>query len=173
MIKWSRITLEDYASRFRNEFLRKAFPHIHYNIKGSELPILINLIFLAGFKSGDMGWPKFGSLEFSKKIEKRFIDLGGEIRYRSEVKKIIVQDNQAKGVILGDGSEHLADVVISAADGHSTIYKMLDGKYTNKLIDAYYQSYLKEQDFGLQIYLGLNRDLSLNLMLSHCSSMNQ
>jgi phytoene dehydrogenase-like protein len=37
---------------------------------------------------------------------------------------------------------------------------MLDGAYTNKLIDSYYQSYLEEQDFGLQIYLGLNRDLS-------------
>jgi phytoene dehydrogenase-like protein len=117
LVKWSRISLDDYSSRFTNEFLRKAFPHINYNFKASELPMLINLIFLAGFKAGDMGWPKFGSLEFSKKIEKRFLELGGEIRYRSEVKKIIVQDNQAMGVILTDGSEHLGDVVVSAADG--------------------------------------------------------
>ena len=160
LFKWSRITLEDYSSRFTNEFLRKAFPHIQYNFKASELPMLINLIFLAGFKAIDLGWPKFGSLKFSKNIEKRFLDLGGEIKYRSEVKKIIVENNRAVGVILADGSEHFGDVVVSAADGHNTIYEMLDGNYSNKLIDSYYQSYLEEQDFGLQIYLGLNRDLS-------------
>jgi phytoene dehydrogenase-like protein len=160
LIKWSRITLKEYAGGFTNEFLRKAFPHIQYNVNGSELPMLINLIFMAGFKAGDMGWPKYGSLEFSKRIEKRFIELGGEIRYSSEVEKIMVQDNQAVGVVLVDGSEHNADMVISAADGHSTIYNLLDGNYTNGLIDSYYRSYLEVQDFGLQIYLGINRDLS-------------
>ncbi|MGZ7047693.1 MAG: hypothetical protein ACXVHP_05345, partial [Methanobacterium sp.] len=52
------------------------------------------------------------------------------------------------------------DIIISAADGHETIYEMLDGKYTNDTIDKYYQAYEEEQPFGLQIFLGLNRDLS-------------
>ena len=161
LLKWSRITLEEFSSRFKNEFLQKTFPHIQYNFNSSQLPMLISLIFIAGLSNGDLGWPKMGSFKFSKNIEKHLLDLGGEIIYRSEVKKIIVQDNKAVGVMLADGSEHYADLVVSAADGHSTIYKMLDGKYTNKLIDSYYQSYLEEQDFGLQIYLGVNMDLSM------------
>jgi phytoene dehydrogenase-like protein len=160
LIKWGGITLEEYASKFQNEFLQKAFPHIQYNINGSDLPMFPHLLFLAGFKAGDLGWPKYGSLEFSKRIEKSFLESGGEIHYRSPVEKIIVENKQAVGVVLADGSKHQADVVISAADGHSTIYEMLEGKYTNKSIDSYYRSYEEEQSFGLQIYLGLKRNLS-------------
>jgi phytoene dehydrogenase-like protein len=160
LIKWTGTTLEDYAGKFKSEFLKKAFPHIQYNINGSELPMLSHLLFMAGFKMGDLGWPKYGSLEFSIRIEKRFLELGGEIHYRSPVEKILVRNNQAVGVMLADGSESYADVVISAADGHSTIYKMLEGEYTRDVIDSYYQSYDEEQAFGLIVYLGLNRDLS-------------
>ncbi len=160
MIKWGGTTLEEYAGKFQNEFLQKAFPHIQYNINGSDMPMFPHLLFLAGFKAGDLGWPKYGSLEFSKRIEKHFLELGGEIHYRTPVEKIMVEDDRAVGVILADGSMDQADVVISAADGHSTIYEMLEGKYTNKFIDSYYDSYEEEQAFGLQIYLGLDRDLS-------------
>lgn len=160
VMKWGKITLNDYAERFSNEFLKKAFPHVQYNIPGSELPMFPHLLFLAGFKVGDLGWPKGGSLEFSRRIANRFIELGGEIRYRAPVEKIITENDTAVGVILADGTEHHADVVISAADGHKTIYEMLEGKYTNDFIDSYYQAYSDEQSFGLTVFLGLNRDLS-------------
>lgn len=160
VMKWGKITLNDYAEKFNNEFLKKAFPHFQYNVPGSEMPMFPHLLFLAGFKMGDLGWVKGGSLEFSKRIEKRFIELGGEIQYRVPVEKIIVENDTAVGVILADGTEHRADVVISAADGHETIYEMLEGKYTNSIIDSYYQAYIDEQAFGLTVYLGLNRDLS-------------
>jgi phytoene dehydrogenase-like protein len=160
VMKWGKVTLNDYAEKFNNEFLKKAFPHFQYNIPGSEMPMFPHLLFLAGFKMGDLNWVKGGSLEFSKRIEKRFIELGGEIHYRAPVEKIIVENNTAVGVILTDGTEHRSDVVISAADGHETIYEMLGGKYTNDFIDSYYQAYIDEQSFGLTVYLGLNRDLS-------------
>ncbi len=79
------------------------------------------------------------------------------------VEKIMVEDNKAVGIVLADGSEHRADVIVSTADGHETLYKMLDGRYTNETIDRYYQGYGKEQAFGLQIYLGLNRTCGMSL----------
>ena len=160
IMKWGKINLKDYSEKFSNEFLKKAFPHVQYNMKGSDIPMFPHLLFLSGFNVGDLGWPKGGSLEFSRRIAKRFTDLGGELNQRSKVEKIIVEDDKAVGIVLEDGSEHRADIIISAADGHETIYKMLDGKYTNETIDKYYQAYLEEQGFGLQVYLGLNRDLS-------------
>jgi phytoene dehydrogenase-like protein len=160
IMKWGKINLKDYSEKFSNEFLKKAFPHVQYNMKGSDIPMFPHLLFLSGFNVGDLGWPKGGSLEFSRRIAKRFTDLGGELNQRSKVEKIIVEDDKSVGIILEDGSEHRADIIISAADGHETIYKMLDGKYTNETIDNYYQAYIEEQGFGLQIYLGLNRDLS-------------
>ena len=50
----------------------------------------------------------------------------------SRVEKILVEGDQAVGVRLADGSEHRAGRVISAADGYTTIFKMLDGKYAMK-----------------------------------------
>lgn len=160
VMKWGKITLDDYAQKFRNEFLKKAFPHVQYNMKGADIPMFPHLLFLSGFYLGDLGWPKGGSLQFSRKIAKRFTDLGGKLNQSAQVEKIIVEEDKAVGVILLDGSEHRADVIVSAADGHGTIYKMLDGKYTNETINRYYQSYSQEQGFGLQVFLGLNRDLS-------------
>ena len=160
IMKWGKINLKDYSEKFSNEFLKKAFPHVQYNMKGSDIPMFPHLLFLSGFNVGDLGWPKGGSLEFSRRVAKRFTDLGGELNQKSKVEKIIVEDDKSVGIILEDGSEHRADIIISAADGHETIYKMLDGKYTNETIDKYYQAYLEEQGFGLQVYLGLNRDLS-------------
>lgn len=160
IMKWGKITLNDYAEKFNNEFLKKAFPHVQYDMSTSNIPMFPHLLFLSGFDAGDLGWPKGGSLEFSRRIAQKFTDLGGELNQSSKVQKIIVEDNKAVGIILADGSEHRADIVVSAADGHETIYEMLNGKYTSETINKYYQAYDEEQEFGLQVFLGLNRDLS-------------
>ena len=39
---------------------------------------------------------------------------------------------------MADGSEHRSNIVISAADGHTTIFDMLEGKYLNEEIQGYY-----------------------------------
>lgn len=160
VMKWGKITLNDYAEKFSNEFLKKAFPHVQYNMSTSDIPMFPHLIFLAGFNVGDLGWPKGGSLEFSRRIAKKFTDIGGELNHGAKVEKIIVEDDKAVGIVLANGKEHRADIIVSAADGHETIYEMLDGKYTNETIDRYYQDYPEEQEFGLHVFMGLNRDLS-------------
>jgi phytoene dehydrogenase-like protein len=86
------------------------------------------------------GYPIGGSLEFSRAIKRRYLDLGGEIHYNSRVSKILVEDNGAVGVRLEDGNEHRADYVISAADGHATIFDMLEGKYIDEEIRGYYDN---------------------------------
>ena len=97
-------------------------------------------------------------MALSKNIEKRYIELGGEVTYRAKVKKIIVKDNTAVGVQLEDGSEHFADRVVSAADGYSTIFSA-DGKYVNETINAYYKAYPKMQAFGLEVWYGVAKEL--------------
>ena len=49
--------------------------------------------------------------------------------------------------------------MISAADGHATIYDMLGGKYTDKVTDKIYGT-LKTFPSYLQVSLGVARDLS-------------
>ncbi|MCW4011146.1 MAG: NAD(P)/FAD-dependent oxidoreductase [Candidatus Bathyarchaeota archaeon] len=156
LMKYSKITVEDYAKGFSDPFLQKAFPTIEYDVPG--VPVLIPMIFLSALNKGDGGWPIGGSLALSKNIERRYLELGGEIAYRSKVVKILVENDNAVGVQLEDGSQHLADIIVSAADGHSTIFGMLDGKYVNDSIRAYYKSYPKTISFGFEVWYGVNRE---------------
>jgi phytoene dehydrogenase-like protein len=158
--RWSKVKMGEFARRFQNPFLRRAFCHVMYDIPGAEVPMMALLLFMAGFENGDLGWPKGGSLNFGQRIEKRLKELGGVVNYRSEVEKILVENDRAVGVRLKDGSEHRADRVISAADGYSTIYNMLDGNYLNETIQKYYDGVGDCSPFGLVIFLGLDCDLS-------------
>jgi phytoene dehydrogenase-like protein len=104
------------------------------------------------------GFPEGGSLNFAKSIEQKYIDLGGKIHYNSKVEKILVRNNETVGIRLENGKEVKADIVISAADGYTTIFKMLDGKYINKKIQNCYES---EPTFPtyLQVSIGLDMEL--------------
>ena len=63
------------------------------------------------------------------------------------------------GVRLADGSEHRADVVISAADGHATLFDMLEGRYVSDTVRGYYDE-LPIFPPIIQVSLGIARDLS-------------
>jgi phytoene dehydrogenase-like protein len=45
------------------------------------------------------------------------------------------------GVRLADGSQHRADIVVSAADGYSTVFKMLGGRYVDEKIENRYKNW--------------------------------
>ena len=158
LMKYSKINLEDYAKKFSDSFLRKAFSTIQYDLNG--IPVIVPMIFLSMLNVGDAGWPIGGSAALSKNIESRYLELGGQVSYKSKVKEIIVKDDVAIGVRMEDGTEHFADLIISAADGHSTIFSMLHEKYSNQFIKTYYESFPKTQPFGLTIWYGVNRNFS-------------
>jgi len=135
--KWKKITIHDYAQRFSDAFLRDAFPRT-FDLPG--FPMASVLMVLAWMHRRCAGYPEGGSLAFSRSIEQRYLALGGEIRYRSPVARILVEQDKAVGVRLADGTEHRADVTISAADGHATIFDMLGGRYIDDKIRGYYET---------------------------------
>ena len=157
MRKYGKVTTKDYATRFSDPFLRGAFPLIFEDIP--DVPMAVLLMTMADFHNQNSGWPIGGSLEFARAIEQRYLNLGGEILYKSRVAKILVDKDQAIGVRLTDGTEHRADIVISAADGWTTIFDMLEGKYLNDKISGYYDKWPIYEAF-IQISLGVARDFS-------------
>ena len=157
-IRWGRVTLEDLAARFSDPFLRRAFPMLQYDFPNT--PVMINLAFLAGCQNRQIAWPAGGSLAFARAIEGRYLDLGGELRYKARVAQVLVRNDRAEGVRLADGSEHYTDIVISAADGRSTIYDLLGAKYLNERIRAYYAAPPGYQQMTVHLSLGVARDLS-------------
>ncbi len=148
MRKWGRMTMTDFARHFKNPLLRNAWEHVWI----PESSSVFMLMTIAMMHKKMSGYILGGSMKISRAIERRYVNLGGEIKYKSRVSKILVENDRAVGVKLADGSEHRADYVISAADGHATIFEMLEGRYINNKIRGYYQ---KMPIFQPLIYIGL------------------
>ncbi|HWQ96197.1 MAG TPA: FAD-dependent oxidoreductase [Candidatus Methylomirabilis sp.] len=158
LLPYFRLTMQQFAERFSNPFLKKAFPLLEYSIP--IVPFFIHLAKHAYGFNRDIAWPVGGSSAFARPIEKRYKELGGEVNYRQKVEKILVENNKAVGVRLSDGSEHRADFVISDADGRKTIMQMLDGKYVDERIRAICAEPPDEMNWAVHVFLGINRDLS-------------
>ena len=138
MRKWGKTSTLDLAKRFKNPLLRQAL------LTYAELPdysTIVLLMALAWHHQKHAGYAAGGSLEFARAIERRYLTLGGEINYKSRVDKILVDNDKAVGIRLTDGTEYREDIVISAADGRTTIFDMLEGKYINDNIRGYYDNF--------------------------------
>jgi phytoene dehydrogenase-like protein len=132
--KWEKITAKEFASKCKNPLLSRAIIEMFL----PESSIFFLLMTLVSMHKKSAGYPLGGSLNFAKQIEEKYFSLGGKIHYNSRVEKVIEENDCAKGVKLKNGDTHMGDIVISAADGYSTIYEMLDGKYVDDKIQDYY-----------------------------------
>jgi phytoene dehydrogenase-like protein len=156
LIQWGPVSAEEFAQRFKDPFLQRAIPLM---FAWGEIPMMAGLTQLAYMNKGNGAFPEGGSLAFAQAIEKRYLELGGEIHYKSQVAKILVQNDRAVGVRLYNDEEYRADIVISASDARSTIYDLLGGEYTNQKIQHYFDGHLPVLSL-LQVSLGVARDLS-------------
>ena len=157
-LRWLRETMASAADSFADPFLRRAFPLIEYDEPANPMATHLNL--LAQCETHSFAWPAGGSLPFAMDIERRYRALGGETHYRAQVAEILVDKDRAVGVRLADGSEHRADVIVSTAYGRATVYGLLRGRYTDERIRAAYARPVDEVAMGLQVSLGVARDLS-------------
>ena len=156
LAKWGMISAQEFAKRFKDPFLQRAIPLL---MGWPDIPMMAGLSVLAYMHTGNAAFPAGASLEFARALEKRYLELGGEIHYRSQVERILVEDDRAVGVRLYNDEEYRTDYVVSAADGRNTIFEMLGGRYVNRKLKRRYDGHLPLYS-QVQISLGVKRDLS-------------
>ncbi len=149
---WNRISIGEFAGQFSHPLLRTAFRNLFL----PDFPMVFALMTLGWLSRKNAGYPLGGSLAFSRAIEKRYLGLGGESVYRARVKEILVEQDRAVGVRLDDGTEHRADYIVSAADGHATIFAMLGGRFADSAVRSYYDN-LPVFPSLVHLGLGVNR----------------
>ncbi|TSA28738.1 MAG: NAD(P)/FAD-dependent oxidoreductase [Bacteroidetes bacterium] len=120
-----------FARRLKSPFLREAFELL---FDGEDLPLMIIMIPLAYSDLHATGYPIGGASMFVRRLMEKYLTLGGQIQYKSTVRKILVQNHCASGIQLENGDEIPSDLVLSAADWHFTVFDALDGRYVNKEI---------------------------------------
>ncbi|WKB55284.1 phytoene desaturase family protein [Eleftheria terrae] len=150
--------MDTFADKFRDPLLRRAMRNIFFQDPGC-FPVLPYLYNLACAHKNNAGFPQGGSLALARSVEARYKSLGGRVHYRARVEKVLVEDGRAVGVELKNGTRHYADYVVSACDGHTTIYKMLQGRYVNDTVEKLYKDLLLRPDIlypgVVSVFLGV------------------
>jgi phytoene dehydrogenase-like protein len=153
--KLSKMSGKEYGSRFSDPLLRSFFSSGDIG-KMSAIAMILSL---AWMNARNAGYCIGGSQALIHLIEDKIASLGGKIRFQARVERILVENDTAVGVQLAGGEQVMADWVISAADGHATIFDLLGGKY----VDAATRKMYDERDLFasyLQVSLGVALDLS-------------
>jgi len=156
LLRWGMISTADFAKKFKDPFLRRAVAQM---FSWEEAPVMMGMMLLAYMHTGNAGFPSGGSLAFARTIEERYLQSGGEIVYKAQVEKILVENDRAVGVRLYNDEVHKADIVISAADGRGTIFDMLGAEFTNRKLRRMYDGHLPTHQM-VQVALAVDRDLS-------------
>jgi phytoene dehydrogenase-like protein len=158
--KYGKLTIQEFAQRFQDPFLRDA---VRFVVDSPGWPMLrYPMVGLAGFlKSAvlEAGVPLGGSQGIVFRMAEYYQKLGGEIHYKSRVKDVIIENDQAVGVRLEDGTEHRADIVVWAGDGHTVIFDILGGRYLDDEVRSMYNEWTPVLPL-VQVMLGVARDLS-------------
>ncbi|MCX6032987.1 MAG: NAD(P)/FAD-dependent oxidoreductase [Chloroflexi bacterium] len=145
------------AAEFARDLHDPTLRTVVENLFLPEAPMWFLFMVLGLLADGQMGLLTRGCEGFVRPIEQRYRDLGGAISYQATVEKILVEGGRAVGVRLADGSEHRSDAVVSAADGRSTIFQMLDGRYADEKTRARYRDWKLIKPYAM-LSFGVNRE---------------
>lgn len=155
MMKYSKVSYQVYLKNLGLKN-RKLIFFLSRLFGENDFAALAFLMMLAWFNQKNAGYIIGGSLPLAERMTERYSSLGGVFRFGKKASKINIENSIAKGVTLEDGTFIPADYVISAADGYSTIFGMLEGRY---LSDEIKDAYLNWQLFTpiVQVSFGINK----------------
>ena len=136
MKEFGKISLEDYSKRFKSPLLQRMIcdylpkTYCAYSF----------LVSYATMADGNGNIPMGASMQMSRRMEKRFKELGGKICYNKGAEKIVVEKKVATGVKFEDGTFVRADYVIPTVDTHLLFGKLLSEDYMPKKMRAAYDA---------------------------------
>ncbi|MFP5227163.1 MAG: phytoene desaturase family protein [Acidobacteriota bacterium] len=151
----ANISGSDYGKQFTHPLLRSFFGEGEMG----ELSAIALVISLGWMNRGNAGYAIGGSQALIRLILKKLAALGGRVRCGARVERILVDQGKAVGVELAGGEKVMADWVISAADGHATIFDWLEGRYANEEIQRMYATMPTFPSY-LQVSLGVGMNLA-------------
>jgi phytoene dehydrogenase-like protein len=150
------IPVSTLTERITNPRLREFFRNIFDWHDQSAIFLMFMLAYMARKSAG---YPLGGSVPVVRAMEQRYLSLGGLIRYGSKVVEVLVENDRAVGVRLEDGTVIRSDLVLSAADGYSTIFQWLPEKYADPRIQELYHD-LKPFPPLVFVSMGVDGDYS-------------
>lgn len=132
--KLSRMSLRDYAKRFKHPLLQKmmlAYMPCTYNVSSW-------LFVLGTFCSGNGALPKGGSEGITNRMVDQFLALGGTIHTRKRATQFNIGKKCIESVQFNDGTTATADYYIAACDTSVTFNQLLQNRYIDPFFSKHY-----------------------------------
>jgi len=165
--KYAR-SMDDFTRDCSDPWLRSVLNNLFL----PGVPVWFVCLILALLAQGDLGYIKKGCPDLVQSLEKQFESLGGELATNALVEEILVEDGRACGLRLANGEILRAGAVISAADGHSTLFHMLGaGRYTDKAAQRRYAEWKLTPSFLLASF-GVAREFPQEVPFTTISLMH-
>ena len=137
IMRWKGRTMGAYLATYQSRFLRQVLLTLAGDARVSALALAV----LLGWRSRKIiGYAAGGSRALVGTIAERYARLGGRVRYNTRVMSVTVEAGRATGVRCSDGTFVPASTVVSCADGQTTIFKMLEGRFVSRKLMAAYQT---------------------------------
>lgn len=127
----------NYAKKyFRHQHLRMAytFQNIYVGQSPFDAPALFSMVPAAELTEGSF-FPKGGMYLIVEKLMEKAAELGIGVYFNSPVSSVIVNRNRSEGVILEDGREIKADMVVANADLPYVYRNLLPDKKESRRLD--------------------------------------
>ncbi len=125
----NKMTNYSMAKQLKNPFLKESFELL---FDGDVVSMLVLAFPMASFDLKSGGYPIGGSLQWARYLEEKYISLGGKINYSTPVRDVIIENNEAKALLVRNNKVHESDAIISCTDWHHTVFDLLHGKYINQ-----------------------------------------
>jgi len=159
MARLSLKSIYTYISSYvSNDKLKKilAYPMVFLGTSPFRAPALYHLMSYLDFKQG-VYYPAGGMHTVIESIRKIAVKNGVVIKTNSPVRRITIAGDKATGVVLKNGEEKSADIIISNADMHFTETKLLPEEVQSYPAD--YWRTKKASPGAILIYLGVRGQL--------------
>ena len=154
--KYGNITAKEMLDKtFKHPMLKGIYQALwgYLGVPIDRCPFVILAVIYT--RSGSAWHVDGGSQAMSNAIVNTFTDCGGELKLNSKVTKILVEDNEVKGVVTDDGETYFAPAVLCNASKIGTYVDLID----NNLVPESVYEDLRVSNPGQSIFgvfLGLD-----------------
>lgn len=132
LMKYRRATLADVCNHYLGDARLKGIVATHWPYLGlppSKLSFVYWAVMFIGYLSDGAYYCKGGFQGWAEALVKGILNNGGEVRYSSEVQRILLGEKGIQGVLLQSGERLKASTVIANADMRHTVLQLAGAEH--------------------------------------------
>jgi phytoene dehydrogenase-like protein len=159
--------LDEYFKDSQLKSILGIFLYGNMGLPPSKASALAGVVLYREFVLDGGYYPKGGAQKFSDAFAERFKEWGGEILLKKKVEKIVIENQQVKGVVIDRNEFIPSKVVVSNGDATNTFLQLvgkehIPAEFIKKINN------LETSPSGFIVYLGLNTSYS-KILENRCS----